>query len=237
MKNTRFAVTAAFALLVMLPPVFGQSAGIRVDVPFKFAVGNTTLAAGEYKVSVMKPGMLQIQRTDGRSSTQGMVEEITAGRALTVLSQKAEGGDKEAQYRLAIAYEKGRGLERNYPEAVKWYLRSAERGWPAAEYKLGLMHQNGDGITKDPTQAIHWYRQAAEQNYALAENKLGVIYTEGRGVAPDYGLAFQWFRRAANHGLSTAYHGLGSLYLYGVRELVGTLRRLRRCSPRRLNAV
>jgi hypothetical protein len=30
------------------------------------------------------------------SSTQGMVEEITADRALTILSQKAERGDKEA---------------------------------------------------------------------------------------------------------------------------------------------
>ena len=61
MKNARFVVAAAFALLVMLTPVFGQSAGIRVDVPFKFVVGNTSLAVGEYKVSVMKPGMLQLQ--------------------------------------------------------------------------------------------------------------------------------------------------------------------------------
>ncbi len=79
MKNTRFAVTAAFALLVMLTPVFGQSAGIRVDVPFKFVVGNTTLAAGEYKVSVMKPGMLQIQRTDGRGTASFMTSYTGGG--------------------------------------------------------------------------------------------------------------------------------------------------------------
>jgi hypothetical protein len=72
MKNARFVVAAAFALLVMLTPVFGQSAGIRVDVPFKFVVGNTSLAVGEYKVSVMKPGMLQFQRTDGRGTASFM---------------------------------------------------------------------------------------------------------------------------------------------------------------------
>ena len=79
MKNTRFAVTSAFALLVMLTPVFGQSAGIRVNVPFKFVVGKTTLAAGEYKVSVMKPGMLQIQRLDGRGTAAFMTSSTGGG--------------------------------------------------------------------------------------------------------------------------------------------------------------
>ena len=79
MKNTRFAGTAAFALLVMLTPVFGQSAGIRVDVPFKFVVGNTALAAGEYKVTVMKPGMLQLQRTDGRGTASFMTSYTGGG--------------------------------------------------------------------------------------------------------------------------------------------------------------
>jgi len=79
MKNTRFVVAAAFALLVMLTPVFGQSAGYRVDVPFKFVVGNTTLAAGEYKVSVMKPGLLQLQRTDSRGTTSFFMTSYTGG--------------------------------------------------------------------------------------------------------------------------------------------------------------
>jgi hypothetical protein len=79
MKNARFVVAAAFALLVMLTPVFGQSAGIRVDVPFKFVVGNTSLAVGEYKVSVMKPGMLQFQRTDGRGTASFMTNYTGGG--------------------------------------------------------------------------------------------------------------------------------------------------------------
>lgn len=78
MKSTRRAVTAAFALLVMLTPVFGQSAGLRVDVPFKFVVGKTNLAAGEYKVTVMKPGMLQLQRTDG-GGTASFMTSYTGG--------------------------------------------------------------------------------------------------------------------------------------------------------------
>lgn len=65
MKNTRKMISAVFALLVLLTPVFAQSGGFKLQVPFGFAVGKQILAAGEYRVSVMKPGMLQLLRLDG----------------------------------------------------------------------------------------------------------------------------------------------------------------------------
>ena len=74
MKNTRAMVSATFALFILLTPVFAQSGGYKVQVPFEFAVGKHTLAAGEYQVSVVKPGMLQVRRTDGA----GIATVITA---------------------------------------------------------------------------------------------------------------------------------------------------------------
>ena len=65
MKNTKVMVSAAFALLILLTPAFAQSSGFSVDVPFEFGVGKQTLAAGQYQVSVVKPGMLQIRSIKG----------------------------------------------------------------------------------------------------------------------------------------------------------------------------
>jgi hypothetical protein len=65
MKYARLLVSAALGLFVLLTPVFAQSAGFRVEVPFEFAVGNHTFATGEYHVTVTKPGMLQVRRLDG----------------------------------------------------------------------------------------------------------------------------------------------------------------------------
>jgi hypothetical protein len=79
MKNTRLMVPAVFALLVLLTPAFAQSAGFRVQVPFQFAVGNHTLAAGEYRVTVMKPGMLQVQRVDGSGTAAVLTNYIGGG--------------------------------------------------------------------------------------------------------------------------------------------------------------
>ena len=64
-RYEKYKISAVFALLVLLTPAFAQSGGFKVQVPFEFAVGKHTLAAGEYRVSVMKPGMLQVLRIDG----------------------------------------------------------------------------------------------------------------------------------------------------------------------------
>jgi hypothetical protein len=79
MKNARLTISAVLALFVLLTPAFAQSAGFRVQVPFQFAVGNHTLTAGEYRVTVMKPGMLQVQRVDGSGTTAVLTNYIGGG--------------------------------------------------------------------------------------------------------------------------------------------------------------
>jgi hypothetical protein len=65
MKNTRFMVSATFALFVLLTSAFAQTGAIRVTVPFDFTVGRQTLAAGDYRVSVNGTSLLQVARIDG----------------------------------------------------------------------------------------------------------------------------------------------------------------------------
>ncbi len=52
------------------------------------------------------------------------------------LKQKAEAGDAEAQFQLGKKYANGDGVEQDYAEALKWYMKSAEHGnkeWYSAE--------------------------------------------------------------------------------------------------------
>jgi hypothetical protein len=87
MKNTKLMVSAVFALFVLLTPAFAQSSGFKVQVPFDFAVGKHTLAAGEYRVSVMKPGMLQLLRLDG-PGTAAVITTYVGGGPNQDLSQR-----------------------------------------------------------------------------------------------------------------------------------------------------
>lgn len=44
------------------------------------------------------------------------------------LKEKASNGDADAQCKLGVMYEFGRGVTKDYLEAVKWYRKSAEQG-------------------------------------------------------------------------------------------------------------
>jgi hypothetical protein len=79
MKNTTFVVSVVFAAFVLLASAFAQTGAIRVTVPFDFTVGKQTLAAGEYSVTVIKPGMLQVQRVDGAGTADVLTTYIGGG--------------------------------------------------------------------------------------------------------------------------------------------------------------
>jgi hypothetical protein len=44
-----------------------SSATLRVDIPFNFAAGKATLAAGRYEISQRKPGLISLQSRDGKA--------------------------------------------------------------------------------------------------------------------------------------------------------------------------
>ena len=110
---------------------------------------------------------------------------------------KAEQGDAEAQFNLGFCYDDGRGVRKDYGEAVKWYRKAAEQSNDKAQYNLGCCYANGQGVWKDYGDAVKWYRQAAEQCHAEAQYNLGCGYANGQGVARDKVEAYAWFSMAA----------------------------------------
>jgi TPR repeat protein len=128
---------------------------------------------------------------------------------------RAEQGDAEAQFNLGFCYDDGRGVEKDYGEAVKWYRKAAEQNFAPAQFNLGYCYANGQGVRKDKTEAVKWYRQAADQNYTPAQSNLGWCYDNGCGVAKDYVEAVKWYRQAAEQGHAEAQLNLGCCYANG----------------------
>lgn len=141
----------------------------------------------------------------------------------------AEGGNAEAQRKIAALYEAGKG---DLNEALKWYralndansvvrvnkkinLQSlqlaAMNGDAQAQYNLGNCFYKGQGVMKDEKQAVHWYRSAAEQGHALAQVYLGACYWRGIGVEENIGKAIEWYQKAADQGYEAARRPLEQL--------------------------
>jgi TPR repeat protein len=117
------------------------------------------------------------------------------------LLAKALRGDAGSQMWLGCAYEQGWFGKTNFPEALKWFRKSAEQGDPDAQNELGQMYEDGEGVIQNYSLAAKWYRKAAEHDVDLGgagqgRNNLGMLYLDGHGVPKDFVQAYMWFRLA-----------------------------------------
>lgn len=128
---------------------------------------------------------------------------------------RANAGDGESQFALAVLYARGEGVAQDYAAAAKWFRAAADHGMARAQYDLGVLYERGRGVSLDFAEAAAWYRRAAERNYALAQYNLAVAYTKGQGVARDPAEAASWYRRAAAQGVVAAMLNLAILYERG----------------------
>ena len=121
----------------------------------------------------------------------------------------------EAQYNLGKLYANGKGVPRDFPEALKWYSRAAEAGDVNLQYRLGQRYERGRGTPQDDAEALKWYRLAAESGHVLAQIKIRKMYERGDGAPQDDAEALKWHRRAAEMGDAESQSALGRKYEKG----------------------
>jgi TPR repeat protein/serine/threonine protein kinase len=139
----------------------------------------------------------------------------TKQKGLDQLEQLVAQNYPVAQFALGWMYEKGRGVEQNNTEAVRWYRRAAKQGNEKAQNNLGWMYENGKGVEQNNTEAVRWYRKAAKQGYARAQTNLGLRYEYGQGLEQSDTEAVKWYRKAAEQGNVLAQYYLGMMYENG----------------------
>jgi hypothetical protein len=128
---------------------------------------------------------------------------------------RAGRGDVTAEFELARIYYEGKGVPRDYGEAIRWYGKAADHGYTKAQFNLGNLYYRGQGVPRDYSEAIRWYRRAADQGDVKGQDALGYAYYNGEGVPQEYSEAVRWYRRAADQGYYLAQQALGDMYAKG----------------------
>ena len=90
------------------------------------------------------------------------------GEAVALFRPLAQQGDPWAQYSLAVAYDDGLGVPRNFKLALEWYRRAGYQGLADAQYMTGRFYGNGRGVRQDPAKALFWFELAAAGGFPLA---------------------------------------------------------------------
>jgi hypothetical protein len=125
-------------------------------------------------------------------SGHASIEDAHEAGAFRHLMQRARQGDTGVSNRIAMAYDLGRGVEKNGAEAFKWYLTGAEKGNAASQYAVAHFYERDS----DYANALPWYRKAAEQGHENALYRLGLFYANGWGVERDDKEAYFWLKTA-----------------------------------------
>ena len=137
--------------------------------------------------------------------------------------QLAAQGDAHAQLVLGVMYGLGKGVPRDYAEAIRWLQKAADQDLAGAEFGLGFMYENGLGVSQDYAEAVTWYQRAADQASANAQYSLAQMYKRGHGIQRNYAEAARWFNKAAMQGHPGAEYFLGFMHEAGwgvTRDLV-----------------
>ncbi|MCX7892527.1 MAG: sel1 repeat family protein [Burkholderiales bacterium] len=131
-----------------------------------------------------------------RGETPGSAEA-----ALAWLVKSAAQGYPQAQYALALLYERGSLVAKSLAEATAWFRRAAEQDHVEAQIALGTQYFLGRGAPHDETEACRWYERAAEGGDAGAQYLAASCYEHGYGGWPkDLDRALAWYVQAARGG-------------------------------------
>lgn len=128
---------------------------------------------------------------------------------------KATAGNVWASRKLGMLYLDGKGVPKNYTEALKWLQVAADKGDDDSQYAIGSMYENGQGVTQDYGQAFLWYQKSADQGDEFGQFTVANMYFRGQGVTQDFSQALIWFQKSADQGYFYAESYIGYMYQNG----------------------
>ena len=85
-------------------------------------------------------------------------------------------GNSVAQYIIGLMYFRGKVVEKDYKESMKFMNLSAKQGYFLAEHKLGSIYSGSLLGKPDYRKAIKWFRLSSGQGYAPSQYFLATLY-------------------------------------------------------------
>lgn len=132
-------------------------------------------------------GLASCSRGKKGDFAAGLAAYETGNYALALKEFKplAEGGNAEAQFKLAEIHMKAQGVALNGEEFLKWCRKAAERGHAEAQFTLGMHYARGGLVRENHAEAKNWFLKAADQGHAESLGYLALLLDSGNGVKRD----------------------------------------------------
>ncbi|MEI8102756.1 MAG: SEL1-like repeat protein [Chlorobium sp.] len=189
----------------LLGHLYLQGKGVKKDVESGL---KWTISAAEKNKFAAQVNLIEIY-------SQGIgipKDEKESQKWISIITDHADKGNAEAQYRLGLMIKEGENVPQNLPETIRLFTLSANSNFTQAQYALGEMYDEEKVVPQNYTEAIKWYRLAAENGYnkpvsydgddlaIRAGIRLYVMYSTGIGVKKDTKEADKWISLISKQG-------------------------------------
>jgi hypothetical protein len=121
-----------------------------------------------------------------------------------------------AETNLALMYQNGIGVDKDYRKAYELHLKAAQDGDPNGYANIGNMYLSGLFVNKDIDKALEYFNKAADLGNYSGLTNLAIMYQTGNGVPLDGNKAVSYYERARKiDHTGAADYNLGVLYYSG----------------------
>ena len=132
------------------------------------------------------------------------------------LFSKAQSGDAQSQYELAMCYRKGSGVPKDYQKSFEWTEKAAAQNHQEALFTKAVCYLQGEGVATDETAAVKIFSKLSEKDNAKAQFVLAICFLSGRGTTKNEKEAVKLFLKTAEKGNANAQYYLGRCLLNGI---------------------
>jgi TPR repeat protein len=200
---------------------FDPAAGRKFDqgvIKATAKAGDKDAKPVSFKKNVPSPQdwVLVLEKAGARNASGEKTSSSHAEKETTTegLKAKAARGDIAAQLSVAFRYRDGKGVKRDYSEAMRWGHPAADQGDAAAMDFVGWMFFEGLGVKHNPTIAAGYFKAAAGESATAAWN-WGQCCFGAQGVDQDIPKALEVWKQAAAMGHGRAASTAAMVYLAG----------------------
>ncbi|CAG8648448.1 15945_t:CDS:2 [Acaulospora colombiana] len=137
--------------------------------------------------------------------------------AFVVFKANSESGSSDAKFWIGELYWKGKYVEKNLDQALKYYKEAADEGHTKAKFRYAvsfhnLYFDNEPMLLENSRLIIDNLRAAAADGHEEAQYMLGEIHQEGKfGTKIDEKLAKNYYEMAATKNHKKAIEALGQI--------------------------
>lgn len=136
-------------------------------------------------------------------------------QALHWSKMAADMGEGMAQLAYALYCYTGKGIDKNYNVAFRYFQQARKQHITGVAYWLGQCYELGHGVEPDDAKMFKAYHEAVLEGNMRAIKSLGLCYKNGKGTKTDYLQAAKYFQEIVDIEPDIAFD-LGECYFkYG----------------------